>query len=838
MQVPPPSTGQAPEAIFDSSSMEPSTSPPSPTSSGDESQSTTDKMPRHPPSNKAFPFKRPEIDLSFMLNGEQAKQLQILMAAIMDEIQIQIRDNFDKMTIPQIESTEGITPPKAVVLSVPNPSCEKYRSQYGDIGIPVERPNFEDRDLLLQIMKHHPINGNSAKPKPVLTLPRTPEEVIASTKKTEAELAIASLTELKRDALGHFGKWRGLVFKRMQEIVIKNGGTGGNIVRQGPQQTLGNARRVGSTARGSSARPAVPLVNGEASNAQHIQLYPPMYTALCNLPKEKRALILHTMLLLLLGLDQYPTYSRIALIKLATAMEVPTYVLLKDEFRVSQGLAQIVKGISAEEVAQKRAEEGKSAKRWRPNGNSNSTGPSFSNILAEPLIAAGIGTVFGGIGLSTTVTAILLGGIGSADSTVPVGTLFGLYGARQGGKTMDAYAKDIQDFGLIPMYGVPQSELLDPKDVPAENRRMRVTIGISGWTTEENDFRYPWKVFGRLNEVYALRWELEALSKVGSALHTVVNSMAWSIAKKDAAGRNVFASLKNSHWPESLIKASKVIDNPWTVAMVRAEKTGLVLAEILTNRVQGERAVSLVGYGLGARVIYACLTSLSEKRAFGVVENVVLFGAPCPSEIRVWAAMKSVVSGRLINVYSKNDYLLGFLYRTCAWNFGVAGLQPIEGVPRVENVDLSHIISNHLHYQDHIDNVLLYLRWEDVDYIEPNKNRRKNSFVMPQVHGVAPERALRTTLELRERNINVAKERQTEQNHKDRLVAKHQNGKAEPKDKLATKQLNGKAKQMANLGAHHVHTHTEQENTKLRQRQGQGRIDNQRPLGGHRQDIQ
>lgn len=281
----------------------------------------------------------------------------------------------------------------------------------------------------------------------------------------------------------------------------------------------------------------MPLPTGDASNTEHIQQYPPMYTALRNLPKEKRALILHTMLLMLLGLDQYPTYSRIALIKLATAMEVPTYVLLRDEYRVSQALANIIKGISAEEVAQKRAEEGR-PKRWRSNGNHNPAAPGFSDVLAEPLVDAGIGTVFGGLGVSTSVTATLLGGIGTAGSTVAVGTLFGLYGARQGGKTMDAYAKDIQDFALVPMHGFPQSELLDPKDVPAEDRRMRVTMGISGWTTEENDFQYPWKAFGRLNEVYALRWELEAQSKFGAALQTVMKSTAWNAAKKDSARRN------------------------------------------------------------------------------------------------------------------------------------------------------------------------------------------------------------------------------------------------------------------------------------------------------------
>lgn len=280
------------------------------------------------------------------------------------------------------------------------------------------------------------------------------------------------------------------------------------------------------------------MKTGDASNAQHIQQYPPMYTALRNLNKEKRALILHTVLLIFLGLDMYPTYARIALIKLATALEVPTYVLLQDEYRVSQALAQIVKGISAEEVAQRRAEESKLPKRYRSTGGYNPVVVGITDVLAEPLVAAGVGTVFGGIGLSTSVTAILLGAIGTVDSTVPVGTLFGLYGARQGGKTMDAYAKDIQDFAMMPMHGSPQVELFDPKDVPAENRRMRVTIGISGWTTEENDFRYPWKVFGISNEVYSLRWELEALSKVGAALQTVTTSTAWSLSKKDIAQKN------------------------------------------------------------------------------------------------------------------------------------------------------------------------------------------------------------------------------------------------------------------------------------------------------------
>lgn len=250
--------------------------------------------------------------------------------------------------------------------------------------------------------------------------------------------------------------------------------------------------------------------------------------------------------------------------------------------------------------------------------------------------------------------------------------------------------------------------------------------------------------------------------------------------------------------------------------MVRAEKTGLVLAEILCNRVQGERPVSLVGYGLGARVIYACLTSLSEKRAFGIVENVVLFGAPCPSELRVWAAMKSVVAGRLVNVYSKKDYLLGFLYRTCAWNYGIAGLQPIEGVPRVENVDLSDSIRNHLHYPYHIGSVLLRLRWEDANYEEIQKDIPKRNLAMSEE--LSLDEVEVQTPEPTERNGNVKKDRKPDARHKGRAAGK-QAGKGEAKAKPAPKQPgNNKAKQGGQ---------GEQESHKPRH--NKNRVENKRP---------
>ncbi|KAI1330530.1 DUF726-domain-containing protein [Xylariaceae sp. FL0255] len=734
----------------------------SPTTSGDESSAPTDKMPRHNPLGKAFLTKRPEIDLSAMLNHEQLKQLNVIMTAIMDDMQTQLRDNFDKLIVPRVEPTEGIVVPKAITLSVPNPRSDKYRGQYGDIGLPLEKLDFDDRDALKRIMKQQPANPDPLTPKPTLTIPRSAEEATENAKKTELELVTSSLSEMKRDALGHFGKWRGNVFKRLHEIVIKHGGTGGNIARQPPQQ----ARGLGAVRRGSIARTATPVKpvmacqsSRDASNTLHMEQFPALYTALCQAPKEKRALILHTMLLMFLGLGQYPTYSRTALLKLATALHIPTFVLLDDEFRISQGLAQIIEGISPDEIAQRRAEEAKPHKRWRSGGVQTPVPVVFSDILADPLIIAGAGTVFGGVGLSAKVTATLLGGVGSAESTVPVGTLFGLYGARQGGKAMEAYSKDVQDFALMQIHGYPQTELIDPKDVPVEYRRMRATFAISGWTTAKNDFQYPWKILGQQTEAYAMRWELDSLRKIGDAIRTVTTSRVWSGIKEEMASRTVFGCLTQSHWPTDLVKASKILDNPWTVAMVRAEKAGNVLAEILNNKVQGERSVSLIGYGIGARVVYSCLMALSEKRSFGIVENAVLFGAPCPSEIHAWAAMRSVVAGRLVNVYSKTDYLLSFMYRSCSWQYGVAGLQPIQGIHRLQNIDLSDILENHLHYQFHIGDILKKLGWEDINYVEVTENQAQLELALYEENGDGIPK-------LQQRNGNVIQDQKTPQQMK------------------------------------------------------------------------
>ena len=57
-----------------------------------------------------------------------------------------------------------------------------------------------------------------------------------------------------------------------------------------------------------------------------------------------------------------------------------------------------------------------------------------------------------------------------------------------------------------------------------------------------------------------------------------------------------------------------------------------------------------------------------------------------------WAMARSVVSGRLINGFSRKDWLLGIVYRgTAGFVKDAAGLGPVP-FPGVENINLTSLI--------------------------------------------------------------------------------------------------------------------------------------------------
>lgn len=272
---------------------------------------------------------------------------------------------------------------------------------------------------------------------------------------------------------------------------------------------------------------------------------------------------------------------------------------------------------------------------------------------------------------------------------------------------MDNYAKEVEDFKFIPLESdrghesrskPTDSKSEAPRDQNQESRRLRVTIGINGWLNSEDDITKPWRVLDSSSEVFALRYEMKTLLSLGTALQDLVSSFAWKTLKVEIIKRTALATLWAALWPIQVLSAASNVDNPFSRASNRSKKAGHLLADALINKVQGERPVTLIGYSLGATAIHSCLQSLADRQAFGLIESVVIIGAPAPSDAPHWRTLHCVVSGPIFNVYSENDMVLGFVYRMHSLALGVAGLQAIENVNGLHNLDLSERVSSHVRY--------------------------------------------------------------------------------------------------------------------------------------------
>ena len=525
----------------------------------------------------------------------------------------------------------------------------------------------------------------------------------------EKDVASAKMKTLKKDALKAYDEWRENVLRRVGQAV--------NSQDTAQQQLKGS--------KSDSARPQAPQTSGRVTKeappygkTKFRDLFVPTKTPLTKMDMEKRTLVLHSVLLLLLSLEHYNAPSRILLLNLTSSLKLPLKTFEQDEYTTAKGLLEAAKEMTASEEAKKRAEENKESRKWKV-GLASVAGAAIIGVtggLAAPMVAAGVASVMGGLGLGATAAAGYLGSV--AGSTVLVGGLFGAYGGRMTGQMMDNYAREVEDFEFLPVHSgnkTSEDEKEGAEQASHHDHKLRVTICISGWLTEKEEVVKPWRVLGRGAEVFALKYELEALLNLGNAMNGMVQSAAWGYAQKQLIAQTIFADLASALWPIGLLKASRVIDNPFSVAKGRAEKAGEVLADALINKAQGERPVTLIGYSLGARVIYTCLISLAKRKAFGLIENVVMMGAPTPSDTSDWRIMRTVVSGRLVNVFSQNDYVLGFMYRTSSIQYGIAGLQRVKGLPGVENVDVSEDVSGHLRYRYLVGSILKKIGFEDVD---------------------------------------------------------------------------------------------------------------------------
>ncbi|KAK4153239.1 hypothetical protein C8A00DRAFT_43803 [Chaetomidium leptoderma] len=560
-----------------------------------------------------------------------------------------------------------------------------------------------------QLEFHEPAR-NSGAAAPLLIDPSAENSIVipAGPGAGDAAPPNPALVRLRAAAIEHFDAWRKDVLGKLRELLSTPDDPATVEDRRQRTDRIAQQKRQQQQQQ-QQARDGAGEEEDPAQAVARLQAHwHPIPSRMVTIAEEDRKEVLSCVLLMLLSTGHYAAHSRVMAVYLTSALELPLAVLNTEEVEIAVSLVerstdaaarQQQRTMSAEAEAENRKQQNQSSRYWKV-GLASVAGAALIGVtggLAAPVVAGAIGGIMGSVGLGGVASFL---GIFWMNGAL-VGTLFGAYGARMTGEVVDQYAREVEDFRFIPLkdeWGTRRSSQND--------RRLRVTIGINGWLTTKDDVTKPWRALGDDSEAFALRYEVRSLLGLGKSLKGLVSSYAWNSVKVEILKRTVLATLWSTLWPAYLLSMASAVDNPFNLAKNRSEKAGEILADALINKVQGERPVTLIGYSLGARVIYSCLRSLAARRAFGLVDTVVFIGAPVPSNKQHWQMIRTVVSGKMFNVYSENDYLLAFLYRATSIQLGVAGLQEIKDIEGVENLNLSDEIQGHMRYAGFLAKIL------------------------------------------------------------------------------------------------------------------------------------
>lgn len=276
---------------------------------------------------------------------------------------------------------------------------------------------------------------------------------------------------------------------------------------------------------------------------------------------------------------------------------------------------------------------------------------------------------------------------------------------------------------------------------------------------------YWWREsIARYGDQFTLVWEPNTLLDCGSCVENLIKESA----SKGALSALQFTALApimlTVALPVVIMSVVTVLDNYWSVATAAADEAGELLADALLSGAHGNRPVVLIGYSVGGRVVASCLKALAKvansqeeedddpaeegandgieaskktvqgkeaineklrkyketiisskarkSRAQNIVRDAVIIGAPLNRSLKSWTRRRSVVQGRLINVYSPKDWVLALLYRYKSWSVvSLAGLQPVhaspvDGLPDIENYNVSDIVGGHGEYHAKVREIL------------------------------------------------------------------------------------------------------------------------------------
>ncbi|XP_012256500.2 transmembrane and coiled-coil domain-containing protein 4-like isoform X2 [Athalia rosae] len=442
--------------------------------------------------------------------------------------------------------------------------------------------------------------------------------------------------------------------------------------------------------------------------------------------KGKTILVVQDLVLLAVHNGEYDSRQRVLVRRISELLNVPFQLVEFYEHSLVRLLSEdhnVQTDVEQQET--KRRHKVRKIKRYAAISLATIGGGTLLGLtggLAAPLIGIGVGTILGGASAAA---------LGSTAGVAIIGSLFGVAGAGLTGYKMKKRVGEVEEFEFQP---------LTLANYGAIDEQLHIAIAITGWLNDEADDNVvrPWQALAASREQYALRYETKYLIELGQALEYIL-SMAVSLATQEALKYTILSSLVSAvAWPAALLSIASVIDNPWSVCCRRSSEVGKQLAHVLLAKQHGKRPVTLVGFSLGARVIYYCLREMAEiGGGKGIIQDAILLGTPVTNNKSEWEKCSKVVAGKFINGYCSEDWLLRFLYRTLSMSSGVAGLMPIK-CKKIMNIDLSSIVGGHSEYSDKLSELLAFvgLNTKNSQVFDTESGLKKSNSEMPYMEKV------------------------------------------------------------------------------------------------------
>ena len=357
--------------------------------------------------------------------------------------------------------------------------------------------------------------------------------------------------------------------------------------------------------------------------------------------------VLCDLFLLLIADSAYDSRSRRLLERVGEHLQVDWLEICKFEKRVTDALEM-------QEAADKEnwnedehmavREKNARKKRWIAMGLATVGGGlviGLSAGLLAPVIGAGLAAGFTTIGVAGT--SGFLGGVGGAAIVTTTGVVTG---GTIGVRAADRRTGAVRTFEYRPLHN---------------NKRVNLIVTIAGWMNGKvDDVRLPFSTVDPImGDIYSIHWEPEMLQSMGQTISILATEALTQTLQQVLGSTMLMALMAAIQIPILLTKLAYLIDNPWNVSLARADLAGLILADSLIDRNLGSRPITLVGFSLGARVIYSCLRELAKKGQTGLVQNVYIFGTPVIANKDEFTKCRSAVAGRFLNGYATNDWILG-----------------------------------------------------------------------------------------------------------------------------------------------------------------------------------